>query len=118
MGGVFGKPQHGAEEIAVIETMKAHQFEFMGSMRGYWDFFFGYGLSLTVSLLIQAILFWRLGSIVKTTPAAVRPIVGLFCVNYLLLSVIAFKYFFIGPGVLELLMAACLALSFFTAVQA
>jgi len=118
IGGVFGKPKHGAEEIAVIETMKAHRFDVMGSMHGYWDFFFGYGLGVTVTLLIQGILFWQLGSLIKASPAVLRPIVALFCVNFLLTSVIGFKYFFIGAGILELLIAASLALAFFTVASA
>jgi hypothetical protein len=28
-GGLFSSPRHGAEEVAVLETMKAHQFDFM-----------------------------------------------------------------------------------------
>jgi hypothetical protein len=118
IGGVFGKPKNGAEEIAVVETMKAHQFNVMGSMRTYWDFFFGYGLSMTVTLLIPGILFWQLGSLIKTSPAAVKPVVALFCVNFLLMSVIVFKYFFMAPAVLEVLIAACLAAAFFTAASA
>ena len=78
VGGVFGSPQHGAEEIAVIETMKSHRFDVMGSMRSYWDFLFGYGLFGTIGLLVQAILFWQLASFAKTNPAWTRPIVALF----------------------------------------
>jgi len=33
IGGVLAPPSHGAEEIALIETMRAHRFEFMGSIR-------------------------------------------------------------------------------------
>ena len=44
-GGVLSSPRHGAEEVAVIEAMKSHSFDVMGSMRSYWDFFFGYGSS-------------------------------------------------------------------------
>jgi hypothetical protein len=32
IGEVFGKAQHGAEEIAVRETVKSHRFDFRGSM--------------------------------------------------------------------------------------
>ena len=60
VGGVFGSPKHGAEEVAVIETMKSHRFDFMGSMRSYWDFVFGYGLFVTIDLIVQTILFWQL----------------------------------------------------------
>ena len=118
IGGVLSKPNNGSEEIAVIDAMKSHHFNVMGSMRSYWDFFFGYGLGVTVNLLIQGILFWMLASLVKTSPAAVRPIAALFFVNYALLSVIAFKYFFIAPGITEVLIAASLAAAYLTAASA
>jgi hypothetical protein len=114
IGGVFGKPTHGTEQIAVIATMKGHSFDMMGSMRSYWDFFFGYGLFVTINLLIQGILFWQLGSFVKTSPALVRSIALLFVVNYAVMSAIAFRYFFIAPGIIEALIAVCLAAACFT----
>jgi hypothetical protein len=52
IGGVLTPPQHGADEILVLETMNAHRFDFMGSMRGYGDFLLGYGLFVTVELLV------------------------------------------------------------------
>ena len=117
IGGVFGKPRNGAQEIAVIDAMKSFRFNIMGSMRSYWDFFFGYGLGVTVTLFIQGILFWVLGSLVKTSPATVRPIVALFFFNFAVMSVIVSKYFFIAPGVIEVLIAACLAAAYFTAAS-
>ena len=116
IGGVFGSPKHGAEEVAVIETMKTHHFAVMGSMRSYWDFLFGYGLFATIALLVEAILFWRLAAFAKTNPAWTRSIVGLFCFNFVGVAIIvSWKYFFIAPAVAELLIAACLALAFATA---
>jgi hypothetical protein len=115
IGGVLGKPQHGAEEIAVIGAMKSHSFNLMGSMRSYWDFNIGYGLSVTLSLLVQGLLFWQLATMAKTSAAWTRPIVLLFCLNFLVMTVIAGKYFFIAPAVTEILIAACLAAAYFTA---
>jgi len=117
IGGVLSKPKD-PEQIAVIETMKSHTFNVMGSMRTFWDFFFGYGLGVTVTLLIQGILFWMLGSLVKTSPAVVRPIVGLFAINFAVMSVIVSKYFFIAPGVTEALITVSLAAAYFTAASA
>jgi hypothetical protein len=117
IGGVLSKPKD-SEQIAVIETMKSHSFNLMGSMRTFWDFFFGYGLGVTVTLLIQGILFWMLASLVKTSPAAVRPIVALFFINFAVMSVVAFKYFFIAPGVTEVLIAASLAAAYFATASA
>jgi hypothetical protein len=114
VGGVFGKPSNGAEEIAVIETMKSHVFNVMGSMRTYWDFFFGYGMIGSINMLIQGILFWMLASYVKANPGAVRMAAALFCINFVGTSIIAFRYFFVAPGVMEVLIAVCLAAAYFT----
>lgn len=118
VGGVFGKPTHGADEVAVRSAMKSHQFDVMGSMRSYWDFFFGYGLIVTITLLVQAILFWQLAAFAKSNPAWVRPIAGLFCLNFLGMAVVSGRYFFIAPAVTEVLIAICLALTFFGAAPA
>jgi hypothetical protein len=112
VGGVFGSPQHGAEEIAVIESMKTHHFDLLGSMRSYWDFFFGYGLFVTIILFILGIVFWQLAGLATTNPYSVRPIVAAFCLNFLAMAVVAWKYFFIAPAVAELLIALCLAAAF------
>ena len=112
IGGVFGSPKHGVEEIAVVETIKSHHFDVMGSMRSYWDFFFGYGLFVTIVLLVNSVFFWQLATLSKTNPAWMRPILGLFCLNFLVMAIVSWKYFFIAPAVTELLIAACLALAF------
>ena len=69
VGGVFGRPRHGAEEIAVIETMKSHRF---------------------------ALLFF----------------------SWIATAIVSGGYFFAAPAVTELLIAACLAVAFFTAASA
>lgn len=112
MGGVFGSPKHGTEEIAVIETMKAHHFDVMGSMRSYWDFFFGYGLFVTVVLLVDSIFFWQLASLAKTNPVWMRPILAMFCFNFVAMAIVSWRYFFVAPAAIELLIAACLAVAF------
>jgi len=112
--GVFGSPKHGAEEIAVIETMKSHHFELMGSMPSYWDFHFGYGLIVTIWLLALAVLFWQLAAFAKTNPAWTRPIVALFFFSFIGMGIISWRYFFLGPAVTELLIAACLGAAFVT----
>ena len=114
-GGVFSSPRHGAEEIAVLETMKSHHFDVMGSSRSYWDFLFGYGLLTTIALLVQAILFWQLAAFAKTNPAWTRQIAALFFFNCLGTGIVCWKYFFIGPAATQLLIAACLGVAFIIA---
>lgn len=118
IGGVLGKPKNGAPEVAVIAAMKSSSFNVMGSMRTYWDFFYGYGWLLGIALLVEGILFWQLATIAKTNAAPIRPIIMLFCVNFLVTTVIAWKYFFIAPAITELLIALFLAGAYFAAGNA
>ncbi|HEX3120017.1 MAG TPA: hypothetical protein VHP80_13055 [Candidatus Acidoferrum sp.] len=118
IGGVLSKPKNGAPEIAVIEAMKSRSFNVMGSMRTYWDFFYGYGWLLGLALLVEGILFWQLATIAKTNAAPIRPIIMLFCLNFVVTTVIAWKYFFIAPAVTEILIAAFLAAAYFTTAPA
>jgi hypothetical protein len=115
IGGMLSKPNNGAPEIAIIEAMKSRSFNVMGSMRTYWDFFFGYGWLVAITLLVQGILFWQLGTMAKTNAALIRPIVLLFCLNFIATTVVAFRYFFIAPAITELLIATCLAGAYFAA---
>lgn len=112
IGGVLSGPHHGAEETVVLQAMKAHQFAVMGASRSYWDFYFGYGLFVSVNFLVQAVLFWQLASLARTNGALIRPIVALFFVCYAALAVVAWKYFFIAPLAVEVLIAVCLALAY------
>lgn len=113
IGGLLGKAQ-SAEEESVRQTMQSHHFNLLGSMRSYWDFFFGYGLFVTITLLVAAILFWKLASFVKSDAAQSRWIAGLFCLNFMAMTVVSARYFFIAPAITEALIAICLALAVFS----
>lgn len=108
VGGVLSPPRHGEKEVAVIETMKSYQFDMFGSMRTYWDFFFGYGLFVTISLLVLGVFFWQLANMSKTNALFVRRISALFTLNFILMAIVSWRYFFLGPAITELLIAACL----------
>ena len=47
----------GTTERSVIDAMKSKRFDVMGVTRSFWDFFFGYGLTISVSFLMQSLLF-------------------------------------------------------------
>lgn len=114
IGGVFGGAPPGPQQTAVL-AMKSNVFETMGVTRSYWDFFLGYGLFISVNLFLQAVLFWQLAGMAKKDSAGVRPIVALFAIGYLGIAFLAWRYFFAGPMVAELLIAGCLATAFILA---
>jgi hypothetical protein len=110
IGGVFGKPTPGHATVAV-EAMKINQFLLMGHTRSYWDFYRGLGLGATISLTAEAILFWQLGSLAKTDARRLRPILSTFLVAYIAMAVNSNAYFFMGPVIAEIVIAACLGLA-------
>ena len=114
IGGVFGKPAPGVA-AATLETMKANAFPAMGMMRTYFDFLRGMGLAVTVFLAVEAIVFWQLGSLAKTDALRLRPILASFTVAYLALAWNAYVYIFLGPVIVEALIAVCLGIAFATA---
>lgn len=114
VGGVFGKPMAGPAEQTVA-VMKSNHFMLMGSLRSYWDFYMGMGLSVTIFLTVEAIVFWLLASFAATEGAKLRPILFVFALGYLVFAVNSFHFFFLPPVIVEVLIAVCLVLAAFTA---
>jgi hypothetical protein len=117
IGGVFGKTAPG-EQQAVVDTMKAHEFLVMGAMRSFWDFYFGMGLAVSVSLTMESIVLWQLGSLAKRDASRLRPVIATFMVGYLGISVVSYRYFFAGPVITEILIAICLGMAIVSAKEA
>ena len=95
--------------------MQAHRFDFRGSLRSYWDFFFGYGLIVAVVLATQGAVFWQLAAMAKRDSARLRPLLLLFAVNWAVTAVLSARYFFIAPAATQALMAACVLAAWATA---
>ena len=112
--GVLSAPAHGEAEIAVIETMKSHSFSFGGFSRTYWDFHLGYGWFLSFILLVDGLLFWYLAGVCKTDSIVIRPVVALFAFNFLMMAIVSWKFFALGPVIIELLIASSLVAAFAT----
>lgn len=106
---VRATPTHGGDEVAVIEMMKASRFDFMGSMRSYWDFYFGYGLEAAFICLVEAILFWQLATLAKSAPTSVRPMVALFILANVGHMILVGQFFFLTPLLIDGVLATCLA---------
>ena len=113
IGGVFGKPTPGVATM-VAATMRS-RFPVFGVMRSYSDFYLGMGLAVSIFLTVEAIVFWLLASLAKSDAARLRPILAIFLLGYLALALNSYTFFFSGPVIAELLIAACLIMAIFTA---
>src|SRR5947199_7085790 len=102
VGGVFGRPVPGIG-AATEAAMRANQFVAFGFTRTYFQFYRGMGLGVTIFLTAEAIVFWQLGTLAKTDPARLRPIVTTFMMAYLVFAVNSYLYFFTGPVITEIL---------------
>jgi len=99
----------------VVEAMKGHSFDVAGSMRTYWDIYFGFGISISLFMLISAVVLWQISSLAKTDASAVRPIIAVFLIGFLANTLLSWKYFFVVPLAMSAAISACLAVAFVTA---
>jgi len=116
IGGVFGKVAPGAQQ-AVVTTMQVNQFQLMGVTRTFWDFHMGLGLGASVSMTVEAIVFWQLSSLAKSDASRLRPVIATFLVGFLGIAVVSYLYFFAAPVITEILIALCLGLAIASARQ-
>ena len=104
-------PVNEAAPASVVEAMKSVSFDAMGSTRTYWDFYFGFGISISIYLLAQAAVLWLVASLARAYPDAARPFVVVLLVAYAANVYVTFKYFFVIPLVMSIVMVTCLALA-------
>ncbi len=104
--GLNQQPSNRAAVETITFAMRNVHFEIMGATRSLWDFYFGFGMLLTVFLLFSALLSWQLGSIVRN---ASLPLVAWgFAACYAAVAILCWIYFFLAPGIVSTVIALCL----------
>jgi len=109
--GMPWTPYTEPKATPILEAMKNHSFEGSGFKGTYWDLYFGFGLVISVFMLLQAAVLWQVGSLAKTDAILVRPIVVSFLVAYIINAALAWRYFFVVPVVMSGVNALCLTIS-------
>ena len=102
------RPTHGPTESAVVDAMRSQAFDFAGSMRSYWDMYFGYGLMSALVVIVEAVLLWQLANGAGQAPGLVRSVTVVLLIYNLAHAALAARYFFATPIVLDLIVAGCL----------
>jgi hypothetical protein len=110
IGHTVGFLQHNPEwkVDSLIGSMKSIHFDVQGFNRSYWDFFVGFGLFVTVFLLLAAAVAWQLGRLDAETVTRVRGIGWSLALCFVVLTFLSFRYFFILPLIFSILIAVCL----------
>jgi hypothetical protein len=91
-----------------LGPVRSTHFLIMGSSRTVWDFYVGFGLFITVFLLLTAVLSWQLGGLPRDALALMRGTAWTFAVCFAAITVLSWQYFFAIPIVFSLAITTCL----------
>jgi hypothetical protein len=103
-GFPWSDPKWGVD----LGSMQSTHFYIMGFSRTYWDFYVGFGLFVSVFLLLAVVLAWQLGGLPPESLALMRGTRWAFALCFVAITVLSWKYFFIVPIVFSIVTTLCL----------
>ena len=107
-GHTSGFPWSDPQWAVDLGAMRSTHFYIMGFSRTYWDFYVGFGLFVSVFLLLAAVLAWQLGGQPPESLALMRGTAWTFALCFAAITVLAWKYFFVIPIVFSIAVTLCL----------
>ena len=99
-------PKWGVDTL--LASMRSIHFDVQGFSRSYWDFFVGFGLFVTVFLLLAAVLAWQLGGLPAESLGHIRGIAWALALCFIAVTVLSWRYFFVVPIVFSTVITVCL----------
>ena len=103
-GFPWSDPRWGVD----LGPMRSSRFNVLGFSRTYWDFYVGFGLMVSVFLLLAAILAWQLGSLPAQDPPLMRWTAWGLAGCFAAVTVLSWMYFFIIPIAFGATITVCL----------
>jgi hypothetical protein len=97
-----------AEGRAVFDAMNTVHFVVSGRTYSYGEFYRGFGLSCTVSMLFSAFVAWHLGEVAGSAPSAIGALGWIFAAVQVAGLVLSVIYFGPPPAILSALVAILL----------
>ena len=108
-GGMLAQKSLGPASDAVFDAMKRVHFDFNGADCTWYGFWFGFGLTASIFLLLSAVVAWELERVPSELWPKLQIIAWAFVVSHVANTVLAWKYFFTGPGVFGTIISLLLA---------
>jgi hypothetical protein len=109
-GHTFGfrktDPEWGVDSL--LGSMRSVRFDAQGFSRTYWDFFVGFGLFVSVFLVLAAVLAWQLGGLAPEILALMRGPAWALVVCFAAVTILSWRYFFIVPILFSAVITVCL----------
>lgn len=91
-----------------LGSMRSTRFYIMGFSRTYWDFYVGFGLFVSVFLLLAVVLAWQLGGLPPESLALMRGTRWAFALCFAAITVVSWRYLFILPIAFSIVTTLCL----------
>ena len=107
LGTASPKVTRGPLEAALFAAMQGYRFPVMGFERSHWDFYRGFAQTISVWMVVVAVIAWQVARVGRrhageALPLAVTLLVG--CVGQLLLAT---RFFFALPMVFAAATVGC-----------
>ena len=117
LGHVLGGLKHWSPmgDNPVLQAMRGTEFDAMGAKRSYFDFYMGFGHSLSVAQVMLAILLWQLAALARTDAPGVRPMIAVIAMATIAGGIIAWRFIFPLPALFSLVLVGSLAVAYGTA---
>jgi hypothetical protein len=91
-----------------LRTIQSSHFQVIGFSRTYWDFYVGFGLFVSVFLILAAILAWQLSSLPAETLRLVRVTAWALTICFAAVTVLSWMFFFTIPIAFSAVITVCL----------
>jgi hypothetical protein len=117
IGHTLGRPWIPTNDpltTAVTVGMRSHSIHITGVERTLMDFYVGFGVTISINLLLQAVLLWLVADLARVEPARARSIATVFFIANAAATVVAGVYLFAVPLVFSSVVTLLLAAAIFT----
>jgi len=105
--GVLTPPAGGSPAAGVLETMRSVHFPVMGFERSYAEFYRGFGLFVSMTFAILAVIAYQLSVVSKRDPRQAIPMAITLQAACVTSAILSWQFFFAAPIVMSLVAVAC-----------
>jgi len=114
IGHSMGYPWLPAENTVatrIAADIRATSFSFAGQSRTLWNFYIGFGIIISVLLLLKAVLLWMVSLQVRQFGKSVQPMLVALLLAYLANALLSWTYFFMLPALFSIVISVLILCS-------
>ncbi|HEX4385519.1 MAG TPA: hypothetical protein VH083_21310 [Myxococcales bacterium] len=107
-GGMFGRKDLGFAANAVFISMQSVFFDFGGARCSWYGFWLGFGLTVSLFLLLAAVVSWQLDKVAPADFGPLEVIAWALALSMAGTAALSWMYFFAGSAILATVVAGLL----------